>query len=79
MSGVGTFDKKLGYRCIDTVDKELEKVGVAVDWGFMICPRTGITRTRAQVKVRKLDPKSRKSMPVVAATYCPFCGKEYPQ
>lgn len=73
-----TKDKMTACRCVNTVDKELAKVGVAVDWAFMIHPQSGITRTRARIAVRKLDPKSRKPMPIVSATYCPFCGKEYP-
>lgn len=63
--------------CSNTVDSKLNSLGVAVDWAFMIDPKTSRTVTRPQVKVRKLDPKSRKSLPIVTAAYCPFCGTEF--
>lgn len=65
--------------CFNIVDQKLEPLGAAVDWAFMIHPKTGRMQTRPQIKVRKLDPKSRKSLPILSAGYCPFCGQEFPR
>ena len=29
------------------------------------------------IEVEKIDPKSRKKIPSVLATYCPFCGEKF--
>lgn len=64
-------------KCADTADEKLAALNAAIDWAFMIDPKTGRTASRPQIKVRKLNPKSRKPLPILSASFCPFCGSEF--
>ena len=65
--------KKRDCKCVAEVNKALAKQGDELDVFFLLT--TGVTRPK--VATRRIDGDRRRSI-VLAATYCPFCGQEYP-
>lgn len=67
--------KSKGCGCIKKVNKLLKPRGYAVHHtiGFTGAPPVAILNL---VKIE--DSATRKGPTVLAATYCPFCGKKYP-
>lgn len=65
--------------CAKQMNEALKEHNAALDIPMMTTRRNGdLERTGPKVVVatRKLS-KSRKSLPMLFASYCPFCGEEY--
>ena len=67
--------------CVAEVNKELkEKMSVALDTKitFIAKPKVKVAVSPPLLCVHWLGKKPRgKSLPVLACTHCPFCGKKY--
>lgn len=67
--------------CTKKVNKKLEKeMGVRLDekMTFSTKPKAKIGTSPPLLQVHWVGTKPRgKSLPIVACTYCPFCGKKY--
>lgn len=62
--------KKSCCKGIEAVNKKLAEAGYELELGFLF-PSGDVQPVLAVVKK---DSKTRKRPPVVAVTYCPFCG-----
>jgi hypothetical protein len=60
--------------CAQTADKKLADMNTAIDWAWLINPKTGKTAERLQIKTKKVNPRVRKGPAVLVASFCPFCG-----
>ena len=58
---------------IEVVNKKLEEFNAVLNTNLFGFPRTTLATTKLREKVRAKKP------PLVFASYCPFCGKPYPQ
>jgi hypothetical protein len=65
--------------CVTKVNKLLTEHNTVLDLVDTIDMKTGRLEARMTVPVRRLDPKKRKGAMRVFATYCPMCGKQYPE
>ena len=68
----------MACNCIDQVNEALASRNAQLDLGNRVDLRTG-KRLEAlpDLKLFKIDPKKRGSLPVLFAIYCPFCGTRY--
>lgn len=77
--------KKCG--CREEVNARLKEhnTRLATDVGRLIAPRRAtrsmlrFTTNRMLVTTEKIDKRSRKAPLVVAAVFCPFCGRKLPE
>jgi len=56
--------------CISRLNKRLVEHNAIVMTNLIGRPRTVVT-------LDKLDTKKRGRLPILQASYCPFCGQEY--
>ena len=73
------MERGVGCKCIEKMDKKLREeknnsidIMFSVDNGPMRC----IVRT---TQLNKGESNRKYPAVTVAATYCPFCGKKYPE
>lgn len=59
--------------CLDEVNNLLRPENYRV--GFSVSLAGG--DTRVVLDVSKIEPRKGRKPPVLVATFCPFCGKEY--
>ena len=59
-------------KCADDIDARLKEHGGRLTRAIALRGNTMIARLL--VSTEKTDPKKRKALPVVAASFCPFCG-----
>jgi|AGTN01.3.fsa_nt_gi hypothetical protein len=62
--------------CIATANKGLVEHGAELDLATMFHPVTHHVRRDIQIKTKRLGPRKRGGLPIMVATYCPFCGEE---
>lgn len=78
---MGTAKKKVAKHC-DCVTMVNEKMAEAGQNQRIVASLGIITRdfvARAVVETEKVDSSRRNRPPRLVATYCPFCGVEYPR
>lgn len=64
--------------CIARVNEQLAALNAALDVPLSIDMKTGQTQPpKLTVAVCKRDTKKRGRLPVLFASYCPFCGVAY--
>ncbi len=61
--------------CADEMDAKLKDHGGKLVRAIALRGNTLIARLL--VSTEKTDPKKRKPLPVVAASFCPFCGVRF--
>jgi hypothetical protein len=59
-------------KCIERVDAKLAEYNAACETNLVANP------PRAMISLYKVKPRGAKP-PLMEASYCPFCGKEYPK
>lgn len=68
--------KPVGCKCLAACQKELKKDNIELVTGFGIDFEAGKSFTTGPfLSVKKIE-KSRKTLPSIHCTYCPFCGKK---
>jgi hypothetical protein len=63
-----------GCKCLEKVDAQLAKQGAELDISFAIPEMY----CRPVIATQRKDPRSRVKLSRLIASFCPFCGKEYP-
>ena len=69
-------------KCNERVNQLLEAKNAQLDLREIVIFLTGETYISDNVllKVLKIDPNKRKfTLPILQATFCPFCGDKYPK
>jgi hypothetical protein len=65
--------------CVENVNEKMAEAGqnqrIAASFGL----REGHFVARAVIETERVDSKRRNRPPRLVATYCPFCGQEYPR
>lgn len=70
----------VGCKCLEQVAPQLAKHNCQIDAPLQINFKKGTGHaSQPLLKVVKIDPKSRAKLMNVLCTYCPFCGKKYPE
>ena len=70
----------MSCKCIRNVNGQLLKDGhnCEIDVPLQMNFDTGkLAPPKCKIALEKRNKKSRKALPVVIASYCPFCGKKY--
>lgn len=62
--------------CIQKLNDALEPEGARLAMGTQVTPDLQL-RGRLLIQVEKTDQKSRKKLPNVVASHCPFCGSKF--
>lgn len=68
-------------RCIDKINKALRTQGMQLNLSFTFVGKNTIVRTIVETCHADVDMTKRgrrKKLPRMLATFCPFCGKAYP-
>jgi hypothetical protein len=67
-----------GCRCIESSNRALASEGIQID--ALISMRGFPSRAQIRTVQRADSPPKKRGWrpPLLAATFCPFCGKEYP-
>lgn len=80
MAAKKSAKKPATCKCVETVNKSLEKHNSRIAQGFQINfanpARSGTTPPL--LMLHKIDDRKRTKMPSVICVYCPFCGEKYP-
>lgn len=71
--------KTEGCTCVDKVNEKLKDVGIRLARGFRLNFKTGVSRMGLPQLVTEKTNPTRKKMPIVVCTFCPFCGTKYPE
>lgn len=65
-------------KCLEQVNEQLKPDGFVLECRFQVNFSTGAAGiSNPLIMVKKLDAKSRKSVPTLICSHCPFCGKKY--
>lgn len=67
--------KTRSCKCATKVNKLLE----AQNEELVLSIRLSSGQAYAVILTQKIDPKKRTKKHTLLATYCPFCGKKYPE
>lgn len=71
--------RKKECRCFEQAQKALKPYNTELVTHFLMNFKTGKSRmSHPSVVTAKLNSKSRQPAKTVFCTYCPFCGKKYP-
>jgi hypothetical protein len=63
--------------CVKKVDEQLAPKNARIGMAMGISPDMNQLTSRLLVATEKIDKKSRKPVPFVVATFCPFCGVKW--
>ncbi len=67
-------------KCVDQVNEQLAASNVKIGQGLQINFKTGqSSMSPPQIVLEKINAKVRKRMPTVLCSFCPFCGKKFPE
>lgn len=76
----GAIVKTKECKCIKQVNDELRLSNAQVAQGLRIDFANGrASMAPPQVVLEKIDAKSRKKLPTMLCSFCPFCGSKYPE
>ena len=64
--------------CAETANKALVEKNAVLVQGFSFADG-GMKVLPILIAIEKLDRTKRGRLPSLVATFCPFCGKKYPQ
>jgi hypothetical protein len=67
-------------KCAEMVNDNLRPMNAALKRG--VCFNFSTKQASVsppEIALRRIDGKNRKPLPPIVATYCPFCGKKYPE
>jgi hypothetical protein len=67
----GKVDEKLAYKNA--------KIASGFTASFEDGPTRGMRLAPPMILLEKADKNKRGSLPALLASYCPFCGEEYPR
>jgi hypothetical protein len=62
--------------CTTRINEKLAQFGGRLAMGLRINPETHEVTGRLLIATEKTDKSRRKPVPIVAASFCPFCGEE---
>lgn len=64
--------------CLDQVQAKLEEMGFRLTRSMMVnFDANRASMSPPHLMVERLSGKSRKRIPTILCTHCPFCGKKY--
>lgn len=63
--------------CVKKIDAQLASKNVRIGMAMSTSPDMSRLTSRLLVGIEKIDKKSRKPVPFVVATFCPFCGLKW--
>ena len=68
-------------QCLERIDEKLvnrnAKIAVGFTAGFDDGPTRKMGLAPPMIELEKADKKKRGALPILMATYCPFCGVKY--
>lgn len=68
-------------QCRERIDEKLAdqnaKIAVGFTAGFNDGPTLKMGLAASMIELEKADKKKRGALPILMATYCPFCGVKY--
>jgi len=72
---------KTGCNCVEQVNKQLEDSNAKVSQYLQVNFTTGessMTNPMVALEKKITSSRTRTKLPSLVCTYCPFCGKKYP-